>query len=828
MAGIIFLVLYKKKNPGSSRKLILLGLVFALILISRITVNLFGIWEEKEALEPLNGAERFLSAFIDSLQSFSLDADYSLYTVKGKELFEAVYGRFFADIYGIIASLLNILAPVMSGAVLLDILTGVFPWLKLSLHPWRRKFVFSHLNEASLTLAEDLIRDRNYSKIIYWDESLKDLSSPRPQIIFTDVYPDNESEAQSELLARARSLGAICLKSDLELLDLHRSASVYYFLIDEDENTNVSSLSGLLKEPDMWPGGKEKEEFRTRIFIFCQSELSVTMINAICKNSPNNDSVLVRPIRDYVNMAVSLMYDVPLFTSQANAGGSRKLFDTLPKPQTDDKGRIGSVPPVSELHVALIGSGTIAEEVFKAMYWCGQISGVQLFIHVLSRTAEEMKARIQASCPELFPSCTEHDEILRIYPGTDSPLYNPPYAILNSFRNINAEDPEQYPKDILQKTDYYVIALGSDEKNIYAAEILKKELSRTALETGTDRHPVIVPSVFSDRLADSCAKRTPGKYEPYIIPFGTFRKRFSCRNTFLTDFTKEALRSELMYNNKTHQSRQKDEYSYWANTVRAVHAPYKLYGLGCIAGVDLSDEHSDHRYVMNNIVFYSRRILSEWMEHRRWDAYLRSQGFCKATDQQHKSYYAVTHAHKDIAAKLHNCLVESSMRGNDLSKVNDPDMKGKYDALDMVSVRAYTMDHGTKTDPAELQDSEYKKWDMLVNDTAAQKLWSDAFPSCCDRMNACCKLGDTCKNEGRLSEAKDWYVKALKVSEEWKKNQDSDTAKKGYAYVNYILGTFSAIPAETRLMYLQECREYDPSCRNLEEEIRKLEASLKK
>ena len=69
VAGIIFLVLYKKKNPGSSRKLILLGLVFALILISRITVNLFGIWEEKEALEPLNGAERFLSAFIDSLQS---------------------------------------------------------------------------------------------------------------------------------------------------------------------------------------------------------------------------------------------------------------------------------------------------------------------------------------------------------------------------------------------------------------------------------------------------------------------------------------------------------------------------------------------------------------------------------------------------------------------------------------------------------------------------------------------------------------------------------------------------------------------------------------
>lgn len=770
--GILLLIQIRRKKLLWDFNLSFLGLVFLLILIARMTVNLYApSYLGEEDFMEMGWTERFMDSFVHTFQSFSMDEDYTGYISKGKQLFALAYGPWAASVYGIVISVLDILAPVLGGAVLLEILTGVFPRLKLFLRPFRRKFVFSELNDASITLAEDLYRDRNYQKVVFWESSYRKEWHLRPFLVFTDAYPDQESETKSELFDRAKALGAVCIRTDMLHLPVNRSKSVYYFLMDEQEQKNISILGELLDGNkagyQLWPEGEENGEPRTRVFAFCQSDLSVMMMNNICAASENRQHLIVRPIRDYANTAVSLMYEAPLFMPLLAGGGTpvpeaEKRSPSIEKigqffVEKDEEGRIGGLIPVKELHVTILGSGSIAEEVFQAVCWCGQIGGVQLFIHVLSQEADRLQARLQARCPELLRICEVRkrsfvapaaavgtaslDDLLRIYPHTSSPLSNAPYAVVDGFsegERVDAAHLDGYPEEILAKTDYYVAALGDDEKNIFVAMMLKRELGKIALNAGSRKHPVIAPAVFDSRLADSIADRSPACGDPYVIPFGMLEDRFSCRNVFSVDVTADALQSEMIYNRKTHSKRQRDEYSYWANIVRAVHAPYKLFGLGCVTGVDPSAPAASRFTVEPKTIAPDDPAYPAfaWMEHRRWNAYMRTQGFCLATADQHRRYFALSGSHKDLARKLHNCLVETSMRGNRMPSVYSGDLSdyAAYDALDVVSIEAYHMSCSRSGEEETLQgrqEAEYKQWDEYGNDSAAQSLMEKGSGKSC-------------------------------------------------------------------------------------------------
>lgn len=769
-AGAYVLAQIRRKKILWDFKLTLLVLVFVLILLARMAVNLYGPFSAGEdGITGLNLIERILDSFIHSFQSFSMDEGYTEYTSVGKNLFEEAYGHSAAQIYGIVISCLNILAPIMGGAILLEVLTGIFPVLKSAMRPWRRKFVFSELNEASVTLAEDLMRDQNYRKVIFWDPAYKKKRHRLPLLIFTDAYPDSSSETKSELWERAKSIGAVCIRKDLQHMRLNRSKSVYYFLMDESEDRNVSAMAELLAGDDegrlMWPAGEEKGqegEKRTKVFVFCQSDLSVAMLNSLYADSRNRDQMLVLPVRDCTNTAVNLMYEVPLFTPLLEGGGkpaenrpgekaagdggvTREACGTFVT-ERDAAGRIGGLVPEKELHVSILGSGEDAEELLKAVFWCGQIGGVQLYIHLLSQGASEMKERLLEHCPELLsaskcrPFSEEQDSRLRIYPHTDSPLCSPPYAVIDwPDREINETLISDYPKEILEKTDYYIIALGEDSRNIYAAVMLKKELARRALHTGKNCHTVIAPAVSDGKLADSVRDTEPAQYDPYLIPFGNTEKRFSCRTIFMTDIIEEALEGEQLYTAKNLARRQQDEYSYWANIARAAHAPYKLFAMGCLTGVRLNVPSSERFLGVQKEIAPDDPAFS-WMEHRRWAAFMRSQGFIKPSDAQHERYFAITGAHKDLARKFHNCLVENSLRWKEpadaltdecFRKDADPDVLKRVfsglDALDLVAVKAYIMScerTGEEPTAAGWKKMEYRQWDDFCQDAAAKRLLS--------------------------------------------------------------------------------------------------------
>lgn len=686
-------IILRKKTDR--KRLFFLGYLFLLIWGVRFWVCLQpGFYEET-----LNIFEKLVDSFLHSLQTFSMDEDYTLYLTFGKSCLQAHGFDFLPRAYGIGISLLNICAPVLGGAVLLDILVDFFPDLKLWIFTRRHKFVFSELNNDAVTLAEDIYRNQNYRNLISMGKFDR-----KPVLLFLNVYRD-ESETRTELLGRAKALGAVCLNTDILHISLKRSKTVNYFLIDADSNVNICTLTQLLEpnEDDtlLWPMDPAQKDPITRIFVFGQDDNGNTLIRKICaEHQKVYDNVLVRPIQEHMSAATNLMYDVPLFLP---------LFS---KPQHAQ----------GDLHLTVLGSGELAEEVFKAFYWCGQMTDVRLHVRVLAPDGKQMEQRIAERYPELLESCRPSSPLLQIRPFDPSARMNPPYCESMDFYDISdLSQVSQYPAAVIRNTDYYVVALETDEENLRITNQLKTHIARDLLQADSQEHPVIAPAIEEQRLAQAVQLPEPGLYEPYVVPFASRESRYSCKNVFLTNFTEKDVSIKSIYQKIHQQNDQKDIYATQSSVARAVHAPYKLFGLHLLRQVKLTEDVAT-RYLVSGEISLTTAQENQfaWLEHRRWNAFLRSQSFTCPTREQYARFFAQTGNTKSIVLKLHPCLVESQVEPTALKvlpQFTDP----AYDYLDYVTMYTYRLKSsqaGKEENLDDLRRADYKKYDYPAYDSA--------------------------------------------------------------------------------------------------------------
>ena len=176
-----------------------LGLLFVSIFCVRLAVGLY-LADGALVKEPngLNLFETALDSAVHSLQTFSMDEGYTDYLFAGRDLWQWMSGSASAvTLAGMYISLQNLLAPIAGGAILLDLLSNLFPWLRYHLQGGRRKYVFSELNEPAVLLAEDLVRAEQGVRLVG-----EAAAKGRMAVIFTDAYVDKENEQRAELLDR--------------------------------------------------------------------------------------------------------------------------------------------------------------------------------------------------------------------------------------------------------------------------------------------------------------------------------------------------------------------------------------------------------------------------------------------------------------------------------------------------------------------------------------------------------------------------------------------------------------------------------------------------
>lgn len=710
--------------------------VFSCVLLVKIWTGYFGVWNEGDSIRNLKGAEIFIDSFVHALRSFSLDEDYTAYTAAGKRFLTDHGHTGAALIFGVTNSVLNVLAPLLGGTVLLEILSDIFPKVQLARKSIRSKFVFSELNEASITLAEALFDNkngitdkilkntRNPADAVSLPEKIRQHSpfvSGKPLIVFTDIYIDRESETNSELIERAKTIRAVCVNSDLNHLNLRLSKHLYYFLMDTDAQENVREVAFLLGEKGrkLWPCREKIVEITdektgrtdkavvcvrdTEIYTFLDSDKKCDLALKFYGKAGDGrikDAVLLRPIRDYMNACFNLMYDVPLF------------LPLLSGSDTDG---------VKDLTVTIIGGGSIAEEAFKAVYWCGQMQRVALHVNVISDNAYVFRKRIENNYPELLESCADRSPLLKVSRDPGSDEYNAPYIQEPSFSYLrDASVLSDYPKHILEKTDYYIIAVGDDEKALDITSRIRLSVERQTTAGRCPRRRVIAPAVFRPEIAEGMKNTEPASYEPYVVPFATLSGRFNCENVFMERFVTqngETKDSEHFYGPADLKSETQDSYQYWAKIARTVHAPYKAFGMGLIESVDIRGPEAVYRVraVADWKALQEKMDEVSWIEHRRWNAFMRSQGFCSASQAQMERYWEDCGEHKDLRRKLHICLVESRPWTTSIAAAEKD-----YDCLDAASAIL-------REKRPEKSGHDFKKYDAFGYDIALRKFLD--FPS---------------------------------------------------------------------------------------------------
>ncbi len=773
------------------------------IFFFRLAVGLYTVsYPDPEGglLSMNNGLEEIANSIVHTLQTFSMDESYTEYIMQGRNMMAFLVDDrpIFGHLYSFHVSVLNAVAPIAGGAILLDILTTVIPALRLAFvstfFKKRNKYYFSELNDRSLALAQSLY-DQYGSSVL---------------LIFTDAYVDHEEEKSSERLDAARAIGAICVRSDLlrlfrnkrdrskerllRLEDLliritkeEREArqnerelaraqgreprlpapsrllclSLWlfslckkrlnlgrrlYLLIDDREIENLTTLTAMtdkryredLRGSEIWVFSKDDAymcveeqvsgmlndglfpagEFESALGKFLtkhglmryrpssRSMKSGKQLSEIMRRSI--DAPIVMPINSYRNIVSHLFVDVPLYEpivhKKADANGER------------------------DLSVTVIGTGNIGMEAILSAYWCGQMSGCRLHINVISNEfmGEDCEKaffnRLDNISPEILAGTREGDEVLRIRGEGDAAEYAPVYASIDYFgkdiKTCSLDELFSVKKRdglTIGDTDYFIVALGVDEDNLLISDMLRRYVGNIHLARSSeygavsdDPKAVIAYAVYNADLCNALNLKQGYDYsmprgaDVYMHAFGGLRELYSEKNIFLTDLEPLARRSDAFYHSLQNREqrqgayfkRMRDHYSYWSSISRVMHIKYKCFSLGLVEQSVMDFRNGDTqgyaamlakaetRYteIARDGAQSERQNDMAWLEHRRWNAYLRTKGY-RATPLYEDYFYKIMESRKDGKSKvwlhgydgnkrhkypelrLHPCLVECDRRG---------------------------------------------------------------------------------------------------------------------------------------------------------------------
>ena len=242
--------------------------------------------------------------------------------------------------YLIINYLCFIICPIITSGLIISFIGDAFDRIRYTVSFKKKCYVFSALNEKSLSLAKTIDKDGI--------------------IIFL-----NAKDCDEGLKTNARKEGALLLNGSVFGLKLFKNRKYRVYLIEKDEDNNVDLAQGLITKI------QEKKNVKTIIYAFCQSGANVDFLESLIEKDSN---VEIRCIDETALLCNHLVFEHPLYV--------------LPK-------------GLKNISVALIGLGNYGIRMLKTVYWAGQIEGLNLKIRAYDKNAEEIEKQFFADCPLL-------------------------------------------------------------------------------------------------------------------------------------------------------------------------------------------------------------------------------------------------------------------------------------------------------------------------------------------------------------------------------------------------------------------------------------------
>ncbi len=388
-------------------------------------------------------------------------------------------------------------------------------------------------------------------------------------IVFADVYAADD-EDNFELITRAKRLGAICFKksvTDVGLRFTKKGILRKIFLIGADENENVKQALIMI---DRYRESRYDKP-STQFYVFANSLESEALLNSL-----NNGNMKVRRVRNTRNLAWRTLQDHSIFEDAKNYGG--------------------------KMRIVIAGLGGYGTEMLKAICWCGQMIGykLELFVFDADKDAEE---KFKSIAPELMAYNKRQ-------------IKGEPYYKINFYSGIDvkSEDFLQKISKIKNITTVYV-TLGNDELNVETAMRLRMQFGRDKNRTVPPTFAVVYSSVKSATFAKSGGLKCFDGDDYGINFIGSVHERYTLDVVEQAEMEEAGLRVHLSWAKTMEEVEQKkalyEKYEYYrrSSIAMALHAQFRK-DVGLVKGV--SDEQD---------------ALIEECEHKRWNAYMRAEGY---------------------------------------------------------------------------------------------------------------------------------------------------------------------------------------------------------
>lgn len=391
---------------------------------------------------------------------------------------------------------------------------------------------------------------------------------PSRCVVFTDVFENNQ-EQSFEMVEKATDLGAILFKKDILAVRFgfhSRKKQLTFFLIGEDETENLEQVVGLAE--------KYSAVDNTHLYLFSNSPESEMMLSQLNKNK-----MKVRR----VNVVRSLVY------RNLYEGGCA-LFDGA---RQEDQEKV--------IHALVVGMGQYGQEMIKALCWYCQMDGYRIQVDAFDWDPLA-REKFTAQCPELMDKRYngvlvegEAQYTVRIHPGVDV-------------------DTDRFLKILSTLTDVTCafVSLGDDSRNIQSAITLRTAFERMGI------HPQIQALVRNDSKKQVLENAVNFKGQAYDIQYVGQQKQFYSEKVILDS----ALEADALLHH-LNWGQEEDfwnfEYNYRSSMATALHYYARLH---CkVPGAGVPDEELAKE---ENTALRERL---EILEHRRWNAYMRGEGY---------------------------------------------------------------------------------------------------------------------------------------------------------------------------------------------------------
>ncbi len=649
-----------------------------------------GICAMNMSPEKMDAPDSFVKVLSYTFQLFTINETFE----GALALTALIESKFFRYVYTALSLMYSVLVPLAGGFIVFNLLSSIVPRFRLFINSSKgTKFVFSELNERSITLAEDIAKQSWLAHRHRLEENKEnEIWLKHCTIIFLKVDKDNVNR---EFYDRASRIGAICMDDDI----LERSFSFFtflpkkivYFMMDTNPWSNLNSAVSILStKRDLWKrtvtrhtsleaseqgNVKRKKQiypFKTdnmNMYVFTEnSEASALLEEAFGYNCEMRElayydegkqkwrsvlaiagcdsNITVFVVNEYKNLVYQMLRenDGAALLAPLRVRSQKGEEDaTSPDDKADTDGTKNAAADDKHLKIAVFGSGKIAKEFFTTAVWYAQI---------LDPDAQEpMKdgagyKKVSVDIHMISENAEDFGQNLRflspgLFDGKGDCVY------LNSATFENAGFGTQRFKALfdahkLDRADVFLIALGDDGLNMQVASWTRTRLLRS--HAGGDVE--IYFAIEDDALCKTLKRRSIQEKDETVKlhPFGSLEERFSFDNIVRPDIERIARDIDSIHNGRRTMKAFISNYNFESSIASAMHSPCRMYS---VKGMDLTKENTVNRLY--------------WLEHLRWCAYTASIGLTPPSvrnflDNKDNTGKVST---KNQVEGWHSCLVSS-------------------------------------------------------------------------------------------------------------------------------------------------------------------------